>query len=194
MMMTTTRTAPSAWANALINRDASGLDEHERKHVFEWEREQGLGEPVCVSASDTHGWFEGLRTVVYDYGFLVSIPLDEIVVPAYLEAAKFTDGGPDHPDIEDAEFSEDAEKASRESCEAFLRANLDDIIAAVSRYRDGWASVGHDLWLTRNRHGSGFWDRPELKADGLGSRLTHAAHAIGESHVYLGDTRQLHLE
>jgi hypothetical protein len=24
------------------------------------------------------------------------------------------------------------------------------------------AQVGHDFWLTRNHHGAGFWDRPEI--------------------------------
>jgi hypothetical protein len=46
------------------------------------------------------------------------------------------------------------------------------------------AQVGHDLWLTRNRHGAGFWDR------GLGERglaLTEAAHAYGECYLYVGD-------
>jgi hypothetical protein len=44
--------------------------------------------------------------------------------------------------------------------------------------------VGHDFWLTRNRHGAGFWDR------GLGERgkrLTDAAHVYGESDLYVGD-------
>jgi hypothetical protein len=39
------------------------------------------------------------------------------------------------------------------------------------------AQIGHDFWLTRNRHGAGFWDR------GLGERgqyLTDASHPYGE--------------
>lgn len=45
-------------------------------------------------------------------------------------------------------------------------------------------SIGHDLWLTRNRHGAGFWDR------GLGEpgqRLTTGAHAMGSCELYVGD-------
>jgi len=47
-------------------------------------------------------------------------------------------------------------------------------------YMSGLADeqIGHDLWLTRNRHGAGFWDRG-LPSD-LGKRLTDAAHAMGE--------------
>lgn len=42
--------------------------------------------------------------------------------------------------------------------------------------------AGHDLWLTRNHHGAGFWDR------GLGvkgEKLTALAHKFGE--VYLDE-------
>lgn len=49
--------------------------------------------------------------------------------------------------------------------------------------------VGHDLWLTRNHHGVGFWDR------GLGDKgeaLTRLADAIGESDLYVGDDDRLY--
>lgn len=42
------------------------------------------------------------------------------------------------------------------------------------------ASAGQDFYLTRNRHGVGFWDRGLGKA---GERLTRAAHAYGEANV-----------
>lgn len=32
--------------------------------------------------------------------------------------------------------------------------------------------LGHDFWLTRNGHGTGFWDRSELEEGGLGERLS----------------------
>lgn len=35
---------------------------------------------------------------------------------------------------------------------------------------------GHDFWLTRNRHGAGFWDRGYGE---VGDKLTEAAHAYG---------------
>lgn len=50
--------------------------------------------------------------------------------------------------------------------------------------------VGHDFYLTRNRHGAGFWDR------GLGDRgdrLTAAAHVWGESGLYVGDDGRLYV-
>lgn len=43
--------------------------------------------------------------------------------------------------------------------------------------------VGHDIALTRNHEGVGFWDRgyPEE----LGDKLTEIAHSLGEYHPYL---------
>lgn len=36
----------------------------------------------------------------------------------------------------------------------------------------GYAAAGHDLWLTSQGHGVGFWDRDELDADDLGDKLS----------------------
>ncbi len=45
--------------------------------------------------------------------------------------------------------------------------------------------VAHDFWLTRNRHGAGFWDGDY--SEPAGSILTAIAHAFGECNLYLGD-------
>lgn len=45
-------------------------------------------------------------------------------------------------------------------------------------------SCGHDLWLTRNGHGAGFWDRG---LGDVGERLTAAAEACGACDLYVGD-------
>lgn len=47
---------------------------------------------------------------------------------------------------------------------------------------DWWA--GYDFWLTRNRHGAGFWGRG---LGPIGDELTEAAHAYGEASLYVGD-------
>lgn len=50
--------------------------------------------------------------------------------------------------------------------------------------------VGHDLWLTRNHHGSGFWDR---KLGTVGDLLTQAAHSIKPQDLYVGDDGQIYI-
>jgi hypothetical protein len=53
--------------------------------------------------------------------------------------------------------------------------------------------AGHDLWLTRNHHGAGFWDRPEIYGKDLAKELTVFAHGMGEQDLYLGDSGLLYL-
>jgi len=51
--------------------------------------------------------------------------------------------------------------------------------------------IGHDLWLTRNGHGAGFWDRD--LPDGHGEILTKICKAMGGSDCYVGDNGKVYL-
>jgi hypothetical protein len=104
---------------------------------------------------------------------------------AYIEAALWSSsveqagvdlGVASHTDtsFQDANF--DANDIAPESlkaivieCHDFQEQNQELLAAAA----EDDAQHGHDFWLTRNRHGAGFWDRgyPE----GLGEKLTEAA-------------------
>ena len=68
----------------------------------------------------------------------------------------------------------------REDCEAFQRDEAEHLAT-----RDAPERAGHDFWLTRNRHGAGFWDGdwPEPSA----SKLTDASHTYGSCDLYVGD-------
>lgn len=46
-------------------------------------------------------------------------------------------------------------------------------------------AVGFNFWLTRNRHGAGFWDLG-LPGD-AGRKLTDTAHMFGESTLWVRD-------
>lgn len=50
--------------------------------------------------------------------------------------------------------------------------------------------VAHDFWLTRNRHGVGFWDGDY--SDEIGKKLTDLSHEFGEVDLYIGDDGMLH--
>lgn len=66
-----------------------------------------------------------------------------------------------------------AEKSAREFCARFIANHaqlFEDAIACEAlgygSHPDagsGAAAFGHDLWLTTQGHGTGFWDREELK-------------------------------
>lgn len=73
--------------------------------------------------------------------------------------------------------------AIREECRQFIVSEARDL-AEMSP-----TQAGHDLYLTRNSHGAGYWDR------GLGDRgdrLTKAAHAWGSWTLYVGDDGKLY--
>lgn len=81
-------------------------------------------------------------------------------------------------------------RASLEAeCKRFQEENAADIATGVGgRDSNGpftrEARAGHDFWLTRNRHGAGFWDGDWPEA---GERLTAASQAFPEVTLYVGD-------
>ena len=79
-----------------------------------------------------------------------------------------------------------------EDCERFKEKNALDIVEwdhHTSYTATAWGQAGHDFWLTRNRHGAGFWDGdwPEE----VGERLTEASDAFGEVDLYVSDTGEV---
>jgi hypothetical protein len=81
------------------------------------------------------------------------------------------------------DVSAECAEESRRDLESFLETNADDI---GSRTED----AAHDFWLTRNRHGAGFWDGDW--ADAAGKRLTESAKAYGEVTLVIGDDGMIH--
>ena len=75
------------------------------------------------------------------------------------------------------DFSLDTLKSLIADCEAFQEQNAADMAGVPA------GQAGHDFWLTRNHHGAGFWDGDYPKE--IGKRLTDAAHAFGEVHLYV---------
>ncbi len=49
--------------------------------------------------------------------------------------------------------------------------------------------VQHDLWLTQNGHGTGFWDRPEVYGKLNASKLTEIADKVGMIDLYVTDDK-----
>ncbi len=92
------------------------------------------------------------------------------------------------------DVSAEALREIRRECVDFLR----DAGERDGRYRSILADVadldpeqvGHDFYLTRNRHGAGFWDRG---LGDVGDRLTQACRAYGTSELYVGDDGALYV-
>lgn len=118
---------------------------------------------------------------------------------AYIECALWSST------FEDAENGrEDMPMDSRFDVTDIAPKALKEIVADCADFQESQASVltqayevyshspewsheeqaGHDFWLTRNRHGAGFWDRGLGE---IGTRLTDAAHLYGSCDLYVGD-------
>lgn len=113
--------------------------------------------------------------------------LDEFT-KQYIETALWSSNDPetgepldDNYDISD--IAPETLERMVEDAKAFQGANWSYIASDPGR-------AGHDFWLTRNRHGAGFWDGdwPEPAA----TRLTEDAHAYGSFDLYVGDDGLIH--
>lgn len=81
----------------------------------------------------------------------------------------------------------------------FAPAAVAAIVANCKAFQSDWGYLfegeeeraGCDYFLTRNRHGAGFWDgdwTPEV-----GAKLTGASHAEGSMDLYVGDDGLVHV-
>ncbi len=113
----------------------------------------------------------------------------------YLDAALWTEDHNPGPGDSDrlherrSLLSPEAIDKALSDCKAFIETQhhaLHELSDAGVEFH----TLGHDLWLTRNGHGTGYWDRDYGEA---GEDLSDASRAIGESYLYTGDDGRLYL-
>jgi hypothetical protein len=97
-----------------------------------------------------------------------------------------------------SDFASEAVATATADCNRFLDENRSDLEEyCFTVQRDGGDSplayAGHDLWLTRNGHGAGFWDRAGIEQL-LGDRLTAVAEKFGTAMVYVGEGGKVYIE
>jgi hypothetical protein len=106
------------------------------------------------------------------------------ILEAYLETALWTEeeeiGPASISDISD----ESREKANQDVLTFMSKAG--SLINALEP-----SQIGHDLWLTRNGHGTGFWDRG---LDEVGDKLTEIAKEMGSKYLYRGDDGKIYID
>lgn len=125
----------------------------------------------------------------------------DAAVRHYLVTALWSSPNPDHDtddtvsemldgDYDTDDVADDARAQAREDVAAFVAlAGREDVAAFLAAFGGDAEQLGHDLWLTRNGHGAGFWDRGLGE---LGDRLTAHAHTFGGVDLYPGDDGQIH--
>ena len=113
--------------------------------------------------------------------------LDEFT-KAYVVAALWSSSDGDKESLERYNYSDIADETMDvmiKDCEKFQSENCEDISSDLSL-------AGHDFWLTRNGHGSGFWDGDW--DDEIGKRLTKSSETYGEFTLYVGDDGKIYGE
>ena len=103
------------------------------------------------------------------------------MLAGYLNAALGTDLD-DKPLLTIARITNDSKAKAEHECDRFLMDNFNDLEGITSKGND-WGQVGQDLWLSRNGHGSGFFDRKEIYGEVEAKRLQDAAKKMGERHL-----------
>lgn len=108
------------------------------------------------------------------------------ILHAYLTCALWSstqdNEKPFDDDFEIEDFAPESVQSAENEINDFLSLLKAENITWEEHLDEG--QFGHDFWLTRNRHGVGFWDRG---LGSLGEKLTKWAHSYGSSDVYLGD-------
>lgn len=116
------------------------------------------------------------------------------MIDAYLECALWTGTDESTPSggypLDDNYTTDNIAAESRDrarvDCERFM-SKADDL-EYWNQIDD--ADLGHNFWLTRNGHGTGFWDRDLGE---LGDKLTDLSKSFGETDIYIGDDGALYL-
>ena len=98
---------------------------------------------------------------------------------SYLEAALWSSGEEGEFDgYTIYDFDSDTKQKMRTVVEKWMASNAD----AIKKSGLSFDQIGHDLWLTRNRHGAGFFDRGLEKE--IEDKLEASAQALGECNLY----------
>lgn len=120
------------------------------------------------------------------------------IINGYKEAFIFAESARDHEGnfieyLDDYDFSPGADERIAQDVTAFINANLAAISEAMS---DGATAIqiGSDLHFTRNGHGIGFWNRPEIYTTNTANRLTSAAEVMPDVSAYIGEDNLIYIE
>jgi len=104
----------------------------------------------------------------------------------YLSAIDFTETG----DLDQPESGEELDTT-------FMRESIIDCMAMYSRIAcylsdNQTEDAGADFWLTRQGHGSGFWDNGDIYGEANAQRFTIQAESFGEVYPVFENFCPLH--
>jgi hypothetical protein len=124
----------------------------------------------------------------------------EEIIDGYMECALWASTDGEEGNLDDRYITDDIEgelrSKMRTDCGDFFGSAGDALGVVINRLKDAsYGGIGHDFWLTRNRHGTGFWDRysgPDLTLVAALKHLSDLSHNFGEYTIYVGDDGKLY--
>jgi len=107
----------------------------------------------------------------------------------YVQTALWSSAGENGEPLDQSFSAEDIApstlKVMKTDSKKFLQKNHRDVGADMGH-------AGHDFWLTRNGHGTGFWDDEDRYGEDGAKRLSAAAKEFGAFDLYVGDDGKIH--
>lgn len=107
---------------------------------------------------------------------------DNEIVNSFVEGYLICAAWADAPEGSNARFSKRAKEQALVDCQDFI-ATCRELFFEALEWRDA-EHLGHDFWLSRCGHGTGFWDRAELEVDGIGDDLHAKAEVFRGVSLY----------
>lgn len=91
---------------------------------------------------------------------------------------------------ENTSFTKDAKQFAKDECQHFIKMAIEKFGESKAlelltiEGNDLEYLAAHDFYLTRNHHGTGFWDKGNIYGEGESLALTELSHKMGETTVY----------
>ena len=111
-----------------------------------------------------------------------------LFLDAYISAAFWSSSDDNDKPLEETYTSGDI---SGELMDQMIE-DCGNFLAKAGLPAEKMVQAGHDFWLTRNGHGSGFWDRPEFYGVEKAQKLTTLAQSFGSADLYIGDDGRIY--
>jgi len=120
------------------------------------------------------------------------VRLPKNIIRHYLETALWSstdeEGTPLDENYGITDFDPDSKERLIAELEAFFGVYVKTIEKYMQENKQDEEQVAHDFWLSRNRHGAGFWEHRGAAAE----KLTKASHDYGSVDLYVGDDGQIY--
>lgn len=117
----------------------------------------------------------------------------DTVLRYYVAAALWSSTNPDNEDEEflDENYSiEDIDDKLLTSMKSDIKKFISENYDSIEESGMNDEQLGHDLWLTRNGHGAGFWDRGYEKE--ISDKLSDSARDMKGTDLYVGDDGKIY--